>query len=225
MQSEIIELINRNFHQLKVKQESEYYIKIDIGKFHSSNIFENIIINQSDNPSIIFDEIIGIIGNVNESIKLREYYMYQYQNQIYQRERSFKSHSFTDDLVDLINYKSGVFDYRISLHKKTPIQLFSQHMNYHNILFVSEKIIKITDECDICLFEYTLNNKKIKKHQTLYFKVNVPLSEQSIAQITKELVKFDEIFIKHKSDKKRMCHSLDSVLESEQPLQVSDQDK
>ena len=42
MQSEIIELINRNFHQLKVKQESEYYIKIDIGKFHSSNIFENI---------------------------------------------------------------------------------------------------------------------------------------------------------------------------------------
>ena len=218
MQSEIIELINRNFHQLKVQEKYEYYIKIEIGKFHSSNMFENLIIKQSE----IID---GIGGNSNESIKLREYYMYQYQNQIYQRERSFKSSSFTDDLVDLINHKSGVVDYRISLHKKTPLQLFSQHMNYHNIMFVSEKIIKITDECDICLLEFNMNNKKEKKYQKLYFKIKVPLSEQSIDALVKELVKFNEIFIKHKSDKKRMYHSLDSVLESEQSHLVSDQDK
>ena len=214
MQKEIIELINRNFHQLKVKQESEYYIKLEIGKFHSSNIFENLSINQTD-----------ILDISSGGVEEREYYIYQYQNQTYQRERSFKSSSFTDQLVDLQNYKTGVCDYRISLHKKTPIQLFSQHMNYHNIMFVSEKIIKITDECDICLYEYNITNKKTKKYQTLDFKIKVPLSEQSIDTLIKEIAKFDAIFTKHKSDKKRMCHSLDSVLESEQPLQVSDQDK
>lgn len=214
MQKEIIELINRNFHQLKVKQESEYYIKLEIGKFHSSNIFENLTIDHS--------EILDVSAGIDSA---REYYIYQYQNQIYERERNFKSHSSIDDLVDLQNYKTSVFDYRISLHKNTPIQLFSQHMNYHNIMFVSEKIIKITDECDICLYEYNINNKKTKKYQTLDFKIKVPISEQSIDVLIKEIAKFDAIFIKHKSDKKRKCHSLDSVLESEQPLQVSDQDK
>jgi hypothetical protein len=215
MQSEIIELINRNFQQLKVQQKSEYYIKIEIGKFHSSNIFENI--------GYKTDEIL----DKYELVKSREYYLYQYQNQIYQRERSFKSYSFTDDLIDIQNYKAGLFnfDYRITLHNKTHIQLFSQHMNYHNIMFVSEKVIKITDECSIYILEYNMNNKKLKKIQQVYFKIKAPLSQQSIDTLIKEIEQMESVFIKHKSDKKHMFHSLDLVLESEQPLQVSDQDK
>jgi hypothetical protein len=214
MQSEIIELINRNFHQLKVQQESEYYIKLEVGKFNSSNIFENLAFKKE-----LLDKY--------EVIKSLEYYMYQYQNQIYQRQRSFKSCAFTDDLIDIQNYKSGLFnfDYRMSLHKKAPLQLFSQRMNYHNIMFVSEKIIKITDDCDICILEYNMNNKKIKNHQQLYFKIKTPLSQQSIDTLIKEIEQMEPVFVKHKSDKKHMFHSLDLVLESEQPLQELNQDK
>jgi len=220
MNLQISSLINRNFTEIrnnnnKKENEFKYYIKVEIGKFVSSNIFENISFQ---------DELIDYL-NINYSLicdKDKEYYQYQYQNQTYQRTRDFKSVSFINNLIDLENFKSSNGDYRISLHQEKSILLFGQHMNYHNIIFIKEKGWKISDECNIYLIE---SKKNIKNDQRqIYFKINVPLSEHSINNIVIEINKLNKFF-KHKCDKKYTFHSLYSVVESEQPLQELNQDK
>ena len=99
--------------------------------------------------------------------------------------------------------------------KKSMITLFSQRMSYHNIIFIKEYIWQLTDECQLIF------NKHIKaKNESyqIYFNIKVPLSEVSLKKIIKEI---NDIlsFFKHKYDKKHKFHSLDSVLEFEQPLQ------
>ena len=220
MDLQISEIINRNFSEIrnnnnKKDNEFKYYIKVEIGKFISSNIFENILLKDKDE----------LIDNLNQSYQLlfeKEYYQYQYQNQKYQRSRDFKSVSFINNLVDLENYKSSICDYRISLHQEKPILLFGQHMNYHNIIFIKEKCWKLLDECTIYLIESKKNLKT--DNIQVYFKINVPLSEHSINNIVIEINKLNKFF-KHKCDKKYTFHSLYSVAESEQPHQVLNQDK
>lgn len=218
MNLQISEIINRNFTEIrnnnnKKENEFKYYIKIEIGKFISSNIFENISFQ---------DELIDYLTDNYSLVFNKEYYQYQYQNQKYQRGRDFKSVSFVNNLIDLENFKSSTGDYRISLHQEKPILLFGQHMNYHNIIFIKEKRWKLLDECDIYLIK---SKKNIKNEQSqIYFKINVPLSEHSINNIVSEINKLNKFF-KHKYDKKYTFHSLYSVVESEQPHQELNQDK
>ena len=82
-------------------------------------------------------------------------------------------------------------------------------MNYHNIVFVKEKVWKITDYCHL----HILNLSKKKQNQgeyynEIYFNVNIPLSEQSLNEIEKNLIDLN-VFFKHKSDKKYKFHLLD----------------
>ena len=214
MISNITELINR-YHK-EIRNTKDYFIKIEIGKFHSSELFE----------LILFEEpFLGYL-NTKENYKLvkeLEYYRYQYQNQFYERERNFKSVSYTDEFIE-----SNIFhketatdtniqekplslnnDLRISLHKKVINDIFNQQMNYHNIVFVKETVWKITDYCHL----HILNLSKKKQNQAesyneIYFNVNVPLSEQSLNEIEKNLIDLN-VFFKHKYDKKYKFHLLD----------------
>ena len=145
MISNITELINR-YHK-EIRNTKDYFIKIEIGKFHSSELFE----------LILFEEpFLGYL-NTKENYKLvkeLEYYRYQYQNQFYERERNFKSVSYTDEFIESnIFHKETVIetntaekpftlslslnnDLRISLHKKVINDIFNQQMNYHIFLLL-----------------------------------------------------------------------------------------
>lgn len=206
MEKQIFDLINRNFEE--VRNNPEYYLKIQLGKYVSSNIFDDIL--------CIDDEIFINFLNNNpkyKNVSEKEFYQYQYQNQYYQRSRNYKSNIFTDNLIDYeVNHTTKDMDYRFSIHKKSTITLFSQRMSYHNILFIKEYIWQLTDECQLIF------NKNIKsKNETyqIYFNIKVPLSEVSLKKIIKEI---NDVlsFFKHKYDKKHKFHSLDSVLEFEQ---------
>jgi hypothetical protein len=222
MINNITELINR--HHKEIRNTKDYFIKIEIGKFHSSELFE----------LILFEEpFLGYLNiNSKENYKLvkeLEYYRYQYQNQFYERERNFKSVSYTDEFIEAnifhkdTNINTNINtnteekplslninnDLRISLHKKVINDIFNQQMNYHNIVFVKEKVWKITDYCHL----HILNLSKKKQNQSedymeIYFNVNVPLSEQSLNEIEKNLIDLN-VFFKHKSDKKYKFHLLD----------------
>jgi hypothetical protein len=205
---EISEIINK--HYKNIRNNPNYYIKIEIGKFSCSEIFE---LCQFD---IIFKEY---IMKKYKLCSKSDFYRYQYQNQYYQRQRNFKSQSFTDSLIES-HIKHDDVDYRISLHYKEPLETFSQQMSYHNIVFVNEMILELTSNSQIHIYEY---NKKSEKWFEFYFKVNVPLSEQSLKEINNEIITLSNYF-KHKYDKKHKYHSLDSVLESEQSHQDEDLD-
>ena len=205
---EISEIINK--HYKNIRNNSNYYIKIEIGKFSCSEIFELCKFDT------IFKE------HIMKKYKLcsnSEYYRYQYQNQYYQRQRNFKSQSFTDSLIES-HIKHDDIDYRITLHYKEPLETFSQQMSYHNIIFVNEMILELTSNSQIHIYEC---NKKSEKWVEFYFKVNVPLSEQSLKEINNEIITLSNYF-KHKYDKKHKYHSLDLVLESEQSHQDEDLD-
>ena len=211
MEKQIFELINRNFEE--VRNNQEYYLKIQLGKYISSNIFDDIL--------CIDDQIFIDFLNNNQkykNISENDFYQYQYQNQYYQRFRNYKSNIFKDQLIDYENHNikdSTKLDYRFSIHNKTPLTLFSQRMSYHNIIFIKEQIWQLTDECQLIF------NKIIKlKNESyqIYFNIKIPLSELSLKKIIKEIENVLSFF-KHKYDKKHKFHSLDSVLEYEQPLQ------
>ena len=224
MISNITELINR-YHK-EIRNTPNYFIKIEIGKFHSSELFELILFEES---------FLGYLNSKekekeNSSYKLvkeLEYYRYQYQNQFYERERNFKSVSYTDEFIEsnIFHKETYIYtdkdtkekhlainnDLRISLHKKVINDIFNQQMNYHNIVFVKENVWKITDYCHL----HILNLSKKKQNQAecyneIYFNVNVPLSEQSLNEIEKNLIDLN-VFFKHKCDKKYKFHLLDLV--------------
>lgn len=216
MFTKIAEIVNRNYNE--IRNSSNYFIKVELGTFVSSEIFD--LADCNDN----------LLDYLTKNYKLKskkEYYQYQYQNKFFQRERNFRSQSFADvfheshiihhqptpNSIYLINTpttSNTPNDYRVSLHSISRLDTFSQHMSYHNIVFVTEKIWEVTDTCQI----YVLNiNKKNQNWNQIYFKIKVPLSEQSLKNDQDEIYKISELF-KHKYDKKHKFHSLDSVLES-----------
>jgi hypothetical protein len=209
MEKQIFDLINRNFEE--VRNNTEYYLKIQLGKYVSSNIFDDILC-MDDETFINFLNNNPKYKNVSEN----EFYQYQYQNQYYQRSRNYKSNIFTDNLIDYeVNHNTKDMDYRFSIHKKIPLTLFSQRMSYHNIVFIKEYAWQLTDECQL-IFNKNIKQKNESYH--IYFNIKIPLSELSLKKIIKEI---NDVlsFFKHKYDKKHKFHSLDSVLEFEQPLQ------
>jgi hypothetical protein len=218
MIKEIAELINNNYNQIR-NNNNCYFIKIELGKYHSHELFEKTT------------HIDGFIEHLNQNHKIlinREYYQYQHQNHKYQRERTFKSLSFTDDLIETVAFRDKAKehgnDYRISLHFVNPENIFSQQMNYHNIWFVIEKSWQLNDNCQVVIL--TQNKKKFNHTEIsydIYFKVKIPLSEISLNQINRDIINIEKFF-KHKYDKKRMFRSLDLVVEYEQPLQDEDLD-
>ena len=215
MNIDIIDIINRNFEV--IRNNPDYYLKVEVGKFHSSNVFEQLIFN---------DELINYLNKTKKNIGVKEYYQYQHQNEYYQRERNFKSLSFTDSLIDLQNYrKDSICDYRITLHKCIIQPITSNHMSYHNIIYVEANEWKITDNCNLCIFKNIKKNKNNNPQESfeVYFKLLIPISKTSIDDFLSELNILIKFF-KHKYDKSRMIHSLDSVLESEQPRPESYQD-
>jgi len=209
MEKHIFDLINRNFEE--VRNNPEYYLKIQLGKYVSSNIFDDILCMDDET-------FINFLNNNPKYKKLseNEFYQYQYQNQYYQRSRNYKSNIFTDNLIDYeINHNTKDMDYRFSIHKKTPLTLFSQRMSYHNIMFIKEYVWQLTDECQLI---FNKNTKQKNQSYQIYFNIKIPLSELSLKKIIKEI---NDVlsFFKHKYDKKYKFHSLDSVLEFEQPHQ------
>jgi hypothetical protein len=200
MLSEIAEIINKNYKN--VRNNPNYYIKLEIGTFNCSEIFELCQFN---------DNFKDYIMKKYKLYSKSEFYRYQYQNQYYQRQRNFKSQAFNDHLIESC-IKHGTFDYRISLHLKEKLDIFSQQMSYHNIVFVNEMIFELTTNSKIHIYEFS---KKNEKWFEFYFKVNIPLSEQSLKEIDQEVNLLSQYF-KHTYDKKHKYHSLDSVLESVQ---------
>jgi hypothetical protein len=215
MNNDIIEIINRNFEV--IRNNPEYYLKIEAGKFQTSNVFEQLAFNM---------DLLNYLNKNKKMIIQKEYYQYQHQNQYYQRQRNFKSLSFTDSLVDLQNYrKESTCDYRITLNKRVIQPITSNHMSYHNILFVEEKEWQITENCNLCILKNIKKNKGNNPLESfnVYFKITIPISKTSIEQFLSELDILIKFFIR-KYDKSHMFRSLDLVLESEQPHQESYQD-
>jgi hypothetical protein len=215
MNTDIIEIINRNFEI--IRNNPEYHLKIELGKFISSNVFEQLTFN---------NDLLNYLNKNKKIVIQKEYYQYQHQNQYYQRQRNFKSLSFIDSLIDIQNYRKDTqTDYRITLHKCVIQPITSNHMSYHNILFVEEKEWQITDNCNLCILKNIKKNKGNNPEESfnIYFKILIPISKTSIEQFLSELDILVKFFIR-KSDKSRMYHSLDLVLESEQPLPESYQD-
>jgi hypothetical protein len=218
MKESVVEIINKNYEQFR--NNPEYYLKIEMGQYKISNIFEQL----QYLPSLI--EYL----NQNKQLKQEtEYYLYQYQAQFYQRDRLFRSTAFINKLHDVVSYRgreNGI-EYRISLHQKKMLKLFSQRMNYHNIVFVCQRQWQLTENCVIDIYSYRKKNHEKMSEQLEYynveFNIKVPLSEQSLDEIISEIYNL-ELYFKHKSDKKRMFHSLDSVLEYEQPPPESSPD-
>ena len=218
MKEPVAEIINRNYEQFR--NNPEYYLKIEMGNYKISNIFEQL------------QYLPSFIEYLNQNKKLNfktEYYLYQYQSQFYQRDRLFHSTAFINKLHDVVSYRgrdNGV-EYRISLHQKQSLKLFSQRMNYHNITFVNQQQWQLTDNCVVDIYSYRKKNQSKMSEQSEYynieFNIKIPLSEQSLDQIVTDIYAL-ELHFKHKSDKKRMCHSLDSVLEYEQPRLELDPD-
>ncbi len=216
---EIAELINNNHAQ--IRNNDTYFIKLEIGKYHNAEIFEK---------SQYLDGFIEYL-NMNKKYKVlnkREYYQYQQENHIYQRDRSFKGHVFTDNLIDSTSFrdkrKDNLNDYRISLHQITNDNIFTQQMNYHNIIFIIERSWQITDNCQL----YIMNQNKKTLNQTetvneVFFKIKIPISEISLKEIESEAFDLEKLF-KRKYDKKHMFHSLDLVVEYEQLHQDEVQD-
>ena len=206
--------MNKVFFDLVTKnnrQDSE--IKMQIGNYVSTNIFE----------TIIFDKSI-----LNEKFKHQsssEYYQYQYQNQYYNKYRDYHSVSYTDDLIDYDNYRGDNISYRMSIHRKKPITLFCQNMNYHNIVFIYENVWEITEDCLLVMYDKKNKNlngpNDITNGCEMFFRIKIPLSKKSLEKIVEEI----ESLVKHKYDKKYKFHSLDSVLECEQPHQEEVLDK
>jgi hypothetical protein len=217
MIKEIAELINSHYSQ--IRNNNDYYIKLEIGKYHSSEIFEQTTILE------------GLTQYLQEKYKLleqKEYYQYQYQNNIYQRERNYKSLSVTDDLIETVSSRDKTKehgnDFRISLHYAKKQTTFPQQMNYHNIIFVNQEVWQITDNCQ--LFIMNKNKKKLnlsENYSEIYFKIKIPISEISLNDIETQISNLEQYF-KHKYDKKYMFHSLGLVVESEQPHQDEDLD-
>ncbi len=218
MEESIVEIINRNYEQFR--NNPEYYLKIEMGQYKISNLFEQL----SYLPSLI--EYL----KVNKDLKQEnEYYLYQYQNQFYQKDRIFRGVAFIDKVHDIVSYRgrdNGI-EYRISLHQKKNLKIFSQRMNYHNITFVKHQQWKLTDNCLIDIYSHHKKNHEKMTEQAEYhnieFNIKIPLSELSLKEIISEIYKLENYF-KRKSDKKHMFHSLDSVLEYEQPRQELIQD-
>lgn len=211
MKESVIEIINKNYEQFR--NNPEYYLKIVMGQYKNSNIFEQL------------QYLPSLIKYLNQNKPLtqqNEYYLYQYQAQFYQRDRMFHSLSYIDKLHDIVNYhgRENGIHYRISLHQKKPLKMFSQRMNYHNITFVNHQQWQLTDNCLIDIYAYRKKNYTKMFEQFEYynveFNIKIPLSEQSLDELIAEIYKV-EVHFKHKSDKKCMFHSLDSVLEYEQP--------
>lgn len=213
MEKQIFDLINRNFEE--VRNNPEYYLKIQLGKYVSSNIFDDILCID-DETFINFLNNNPKYKNVSEN----DFYQYQYQNQYYQRSRNYKSNIFKDQLIDYeIYHNTKEMDNRLSIHQKSPLTLFSQRMSYHNIMFIKEHKWQLTDECQLIFNKNIKQNFKQKNESyQIYFDIKIPLSEVSLKKIIKEI---NDVlsFFKHKYDKKHKFHSLDSVLEFEQPLQ------
>ncbi len=216
MEKQIFELINRNFEE--VRNNPEYYLKIQLGKYVSSNIFDDML-------CIDDDTFINFLNNnpAYKNVSENEFYQYQYQNQYYQRSRNYKSNIFTDQLIDYENHNlkdNHKLDHRFSIHHKSPITLFSQRMSYHNIVFIKEYVWQLTDECQLI---FNKNIKSKNESYQIYFNIKIPLSELSLKKIIKEINDLLPFF-KHKYDKKHKFHSLDSVLEFGQPPQEQDLD-
>jgi hypothetical protein len=200
--------MNKVFFDLVSKnnrQDSE--IKMQIGNYVSTNIFE----------AITFDKT--ILNEKYKCISSTEYYQYQYQNQYYNKYRDYHSVSYTDDLIDYDNYRGDTISYRLSIHRKKPIALFCQNMNYHNIVFIYENVWEITEDCQLVI--YDKKNKNSSQNGEMCIRIKIPLSKKSLEKIIEEI----EFLVKHKYDKKHKFHSLDSVLECEQPRQEEFLDK
>lgn len=218
MKESVVEIINRNYEQFR--NNPEYYLKIEMGQYKISNIFEQL----QYLPSLI-DYL-----NKNKPLNIQtEYYLYQYQAQFYQRDRLFHSSAFINKLHDVVSYRgreNGI-EYRISLHQKKMLKMFTQRMNYHNITFVNQHQWQLTDNCVIDIYSYRKKNQSKMTEQATYynieFNIKIPLSEKSLELIVSEIYNL-ELHFKHKSDKKHMFHSLDSVLEYEQPRPESTPD-
>ena len=215
MIKEIAELINNNYNQ--IRNNNCYFIKIEIGKYHNQEIFEK---------TTYIDGFTEYLNLNHKLLTNREYYLYQHRNHNYQRERTFKSQAFTDDLIETIAFrdkdKEHGNDYRISLHFVKQDNIFTQQMNYHNICFVNEKSWQLNDNCQ--LFIVTQNKKNFNHTEIshdIYFKIKIPLSEISLKEINNIIINLEKFF-KHKYDKKRMFRSLDLVVEYEQPHQDED---
>ncbi len=215
MNNDIIEIINRNFET--IRNNPEYYLKIELGKFISSNVFEQLSFN---------NDLLNYLNKNKKISSQKDYYQYQHKNQYYQRQRNFKSLSFTDSLIDIQNHrKDSLNDYRITLHKCVIQPITSNHMSYHNILFVEEKEWQITENCKLCILKNIKKNKSNNPLESfnVYFKIIIPISKTSIEQFLSELDILLQFFIR-KCDKSHMFRSLDLVLESEQPHLESYQD-
>lgn len=201
MEKKIVTLVNRH-HDLIHNPKTKILLKIELGKSPIPNLLSTFRVVPE------FRDYLKSNGKLKTE---REYYQYQFQNQYLRRIKSHKLETeiITDNFIDSSTHKDNGVDFRFSLHQIKTENVFSQHLAFHNIVYVKEEI------WDIKSFQIVV--KKEKKYnfevETFYFLLNVPFGTGQLDEISKISEDIYQIF-KSIIDSKARSRTLDSILES-----------
>lgn len=215
MEKKIAELVNK-FHDLVHDHKKKIYLIIEFGKAENSNIFKTF-------PMV---EKLKIYLKTNGKLKgEKEYYQYQYQNKIFKRIKTKKLetevqkdlflgsslfHTNKNNVNVNFNYDIDYdIDYRLGIHLNEDLEIFPQHVAYHNIIYVHEEEWKIED---VSIF-VKKENKKSCQIERFYIQFKLPMGTNSMGTLLNISEEISKIF-KNISDSKEQNLTLDSILES-----------
>lgn len=182
MEKKIVNLINSK-HELVQNVKNDIYLKVEIGKSPFNGLIK------------LFKCVSEFKNYLNTNGKLKKtdkYYQYQYQNSSFRRYQNEKleTKSLDDIFLGSSNYNENGIDYHFSLHQIIEKDIFSQHLAFHNISFITEEIWDIKG--------YEIINRKEKKNntevETFLLNVKLPLASGHLDKIIKILDDISIIF-------------------------------
>uniref|UniRef100_A0A6C0E8I4 Uncharacterized protein n=1 Tax=viral metagenome TaxID=1070528 RepID=A0A6C0E8I4_9ZZZZ len=199
MEKKIVNLVNTQ-HDLIQNPKNEIYLRIEMGK----SPFNGLIKLFKCVPE--FKNYLASHGKLE---KTYTYYQYQYQNTWFRRYKDEKltTENLEDHFLGSSNYNEHGIDYRFSLHQTIETSIFSQHLAFHNISFITEEIWLING--------YEIINKKEKKNNievnTFVLNIKLPIASGQMDTINKIIDDIGLIF-KNIIGNIRKNQTLDSIL-------------
>jgi hypothetical protein len=201
MERKVVNLINHH-HDLIQNKKYKIYLRIEMGKSPFSGLIKLF------KSAFQFKNYLSLNGKLENTC---EYYQYQYQNNSFRRYKNEKLEfkSLEHNFIGSVNHCENGIDYRFSLHQTVERDLFSQHLAFHNISFITEEIWSLKG--------YEIINKKEKKNsvevETFVLQVKLPLASDQLSKINEILEEISLIF-KSIIDSIQKNQTLDSILVS-----------
>jgi len=201
MEKKIAELVNK-FHDLVHDHKNEVCLVVELGKSQNSNLLKTFPVD---------DQLRNYLKTKGKLKIQREYYQYQYQNQIFKRIKSkgLETEIQKNFLLGSSFLRENGVDYRFAIHSAKNLETFSQHVAYHNIIYVREEQWKIGD-IPILLKKEKKGDQEVER---FYIQFRLPMGTETMGTLLKSLTEIGQIF-KSISDSKQQTLTLDSILES-----------